>query len=203
MDKNIENKIIKCKNDYLEKYNPTKSKGFAIKQAINAAVSRNLIYSKNPQIEKNKLKETKYDFKKDWENKLKDIYKCSLKNKFNEKNYVDELNKMSIYMNKKYKNILNTDQGFKISHAQKSISIYLKHMWCIDNLKMPIQCPIDREILKILKKQKIIKIIPSWTKINTIEEHDKIINIIKKEKDKDKMNFKSISEWELIYYPLN
>lgn len=63
------------------------------------------------------------------------------------------------------------DAGFRISHSQKSISVFLKHLWCMQRIRMPLQCPIDRKILSCLRTSNY----NPWTKIDTLEEHTSII----------------------------
>jgi hypothetical protein len=66
----------------------------------------------------------------------------------------------------------STDPGFRISHAQKSISVFLKHLWCMDIIPQPPQCPVDRMILERAGRR-----YPDtkWGYVNTIEEHMKKI----------------------------
>ena len=37
--------------------------------------------------------------------------------------------------------------GFRVSHAQKSLSLLLKHAWCHGLMDEPPSCPVDRLIL--------------------------------------------------------
>ncbi|MBR5906146.1 MAG: hypothetical protein IKZ51_06805 [Bacteroidales bacterium] len=58
------------------------------------------------------------------------------------------------------------DNEFRLAHAQKSLSIYLKHLWSRNQLggNIPPVCPIDGIILKS------IGISDPWTRINSFDD---------------------------------
>ncbi|MCP4343975.1 MAG: hypothetical protein GY795_00430 [Desulfobacterales bacterium] len=60
------------------------------------------------------------------------------------------------------------DPGFRISHSQKSISVSLKHLWCMNKISIPSQCPVDAVILGIAGKKYPQT---NWGFVNTFEEH--------------------------------
>lgn len=82
--------------------------------------------------------------------------------------------------------------GFRISHSQKSISVYLKHLWCRNMIPMPPQCPVDRGIIKLLPKEYQHY---RWTQIDRIEEHRDIITGLQK-----LAVGTSLAEWELMAF---
>lgn len=87
--------------------------------------------------------------------------------------------------------IYKTDPGFRISHAQKSISVFLKHLWCMDEVDTPPQCPVDRVVLEMagLKYDKA-----KWGYVNSIEEHRRKIDLLISAKNNDQ---ESLAVWEL------
>jgi hypothetical protein len=90
------------------------------------------------------------------------------------------------------KSSYNNDFKFKIGPSQKLINILLKYYWWLGWIKNePPHCPIDRIVLSH-SKLKINGKIPSWTKMNDIEEYKIYIKHIKKI-----ANPKSIATWEL------
>jgi len=55
--------------------------------------------------------------------------------------------------------------GFRIAHAQKSLSLVLKHFWCNGVLSEPPCCPVDRSVLVCAgASQQTAR----WTDLNTI-----------------------------------
>lgn len=58
---------------------------------------------------------------------------------------------------------------FRISHSQKSISVFVKHLWCMDVISEPNICPVDRIILGKTEVRKNKDI--NWGYVNSIEEH--------------------------------
>ncbi len=88
------------------------------------------------------------------------------------------------------------DNEFRIAQAQKSLSIFLKHMWC-NNLitEIPPVCPIDGVMLKYCR------CFDSWTKVNSIDSYNAHLAIVENKKERD--GFKSLAEWEVCKYGQN
>ena len=84
------------------------------------------------------------------------------------------------------------DQVFRLAHAQKSLSMFLKHLWCMGKVQMPPLCPIDGVILNdVLKKGE------SWTKLNDWNKYNDYIKIIEDAAQKEK---KFVAEWEYDHW---
>lgn len=102
-------------------------------------------------------------------------------------------------MNRKYKSLLDNGSTygseFRISHSQKSISVYIKHMWCMNEIMEPTICPVDRIILSKTDAKKNHDI--SWGYVNTIDEHRRKFAYIKSAA-KD-MNL-TVAKWELVSF---
>lgn len=180
------------KNKFLEEFNKDRCKKNALTMAVNASLQHNKLYRNNINQYKrgkfrNRLKEeilsisheyivtkSQEDFKNDIE-----CLKFNINKEFSHL-FLDETTKDSL------------EPGFRISHSQKCLSVYLKHLWCMNNIPRPPLPPIDRNILKIASK----KSVPKWTKVNSIEEYNVLVEYL--------INAASemhVTEWELKYYP--
>jgi hypothetical protein len=58
--------------------------------------------------------------------------------------------------------------AFRIAHAQKSLSLLLKHYWCNNAMSEPPLCPIDRRILLIAEARHAQA---KWTDIDTMNDY--------------------------------
>ena len=79
--------------------------------------------------------------------------------------------------------------GFRISHAQKSLSVYLKHLWCMGIIAMPPECPVDRVVLRKAGAT------GSWTRVGTLDEHRSMIAALEQ-----CAGDASLAEWELLVF---
>jgi hypothetical protein len=67
--------------------------------------------------------------------------------------------------------------AYRIAHAQKSLSLVLKHLWCHERLPQgtePPGCPIDRMILDHVKRSHGI----TWTMINTPDAYHSALALV-------------------------
>ncbi len=166
----------------------------AARMAIKAAVERNPTYSDDADIEK---------IHKFWIKELKDLFD-KYKNEEQTKDvFVDDVIKLQQKMNVSFPDSFrnngksrgkNKDRDdkykkiFRVAHAQKSLSIFLKHMWCITpDMPMPPVCPIDRRILQEAK------IYNPWTKLNCIETYKKWLEKLECVAGKE-----PLAKWELV-----
>ena len=112
---------------------------------------------------------------------------------------VEELQKI---MNEKYKDeFTRTDlskelAGFRIAQAQKSLSVYLKHLWCQNVIPMPPVCPIDNVILTTIGKKGKDS---HWGYINDIKDYKERLNWVEDFVKRNKPDF-TIAEWELLVF---
>lgn len=79
-------------------------------------------------------------------------------------------------------------QKFRLAHAQKSLSVSLKHLWCMDIIPEPPMCPIDRGILGK------VGVYECWTKLDDVCVYESWKNAVWKTASERNM---SMSEWEL------
>jgi hypothetical protein len=85
--------------------------------------------------------------------------------------------------------------GFRVSHAQKSLSLVLKHYWCNGAIEEPPCCPIDRWVLKKARDPD-----PTWTHIDTLPEYHNKLDLIRQAAKDTPFGPISLSEWELWAY---
>ena len=86
--------------------------------------------------------------------------------------------------------------GFRISHSQKSLSIFSKHLWCLNLIDEPVFCAVDAIILGKTDAPSNIK----WTKISTIEAHRESYKYIETKASKSGL---SIALWELSEFAVD
>ncbi|MDO6427562.1 hypothetical protein Q4489_11080 [Thalassotalea sp. 1_MG-2023] len=93
---------------------------------------------------------------------------------------------------------INTEWSFALSNRaisigviQKALNLYLKLMWCLNEIPEPPHCPLDKVIIdKLAFKHR-----KSWTKITNIETYEELINQLK-----ELSGDKSLAAWELEEY---
>lgn len=83
------------------------------------------------------------------------------------------------------------ERGFRVSHAQKSLSVYLKHLWCLDEIPTPPVCPVDSFILR---KAGLRYPQTRWAHVNLLEEYREQLAVLQERADEAGL---SLAEWEL------
>jgi hypothetical protein len=186
----------KLKEEFLNRYNPKRTLEKALSSAISAAVQHNSLYKKEATLKEKesvhckwmaflKLKKKDYENEQPVEKYENDIQELrDLMNEVFSKSFLSE-------PHPKFK----TEPGFRISHAQKSLSVFLKHLWCMGEVATPPQCPVDARILAIAgKKYPDTK----WGYINSIDEHREKISFLETAKEESQ----SLAEWELELFKI-
>ncbi len=74
-------------------------------------------------------------------------------------------------------------KGFLLAHAQISLSVYLKHMWCMNKFATPPVCPISKKILG-----------RDCEYVHTIDQYDRDLEDVKKKRSSEE----GLAEWELF-----
>ncbi len=101
--------------------------------------------------------------------------------------HIQNIISISENISESYGHILYKEE-FRISSVQKGLNLYLKYLWCLEEIDEPPHCPIDATIMNQIDMDK------SWTEINDINVYKEIISQVRKEaREKNK----SIAEWEL------
>lgn len=179
----IKCKENECKENELE---------YSLSGAIKAATRRNALYSKDAN---------RNDIIKIWKKKL-----ISLGQKYSKKIGLDEFLQdiidLKLEMNQNFpesfnnKSLRNYEKGFRISHAQKSVSVYLKYLWCKGLIPTPPACPIDRRILKRTQSPDVC-----WCYVNDINTYKKHLCYVMEAKNSS-VDFKDddLPVWELIEF---
>ncbi len=85
--------------------------------------------------------------------------------------------------------------NYKVSHAQKSLSLFLKYLWCYGLVETPPTCPIDRQILKEAQKADTSIKLKNWTKLDSKEDYIQILKALEKWADHMPMAEKELIEW--------
>lgn len=170
------------KEQFLRKFNPTESLEYSLTKSINVSIQRNKLYKKEVS------REIKCKIKYFWRQRLNLLFQEFLVHPWDEEFHNHKIETLKIEMNKEFKELVD----FRISHSQKSISVYFKHLWCLDLITNPPQCPVDRKIL-IQTNCPIIH--RNWTNVDTIEEHELRIKYIKQKMKSD--CYENLSVWEL------
>jgi hypothetical protein len=86
--------------------------------------------------------------------------------------------------------------AYRVAHAQKSLSLVLKHLWCHQKLPQgtePPGCPIDRIILDRAKRGHGI----TWTTISTMEGYRSALGLVKAAANASRL---SVATYELFVY---
>lgn len=176
-------------NVFLEEYNPKRDRNVALSEAWGAAVGHNLLYSKDIGYFHPKREE----IRRVWAQKVEKISAKPLTSTEYEFSFVS----LKDEMNGEFGKYLSAE-GFRISHAQKSLSVYMKHLWCMGVINEPPQCPVDKFILVEISKNEKYRDFKNiaWTKINDIAVHRSIIDAIR-----EISGTKSIARWELEAFP--
>lgn len=190
--KKVSNIVIQeKKREFRDNY---QGKGSAAHLGIIAAVQRAYLYTPNSS---NAYKAT---IRRKWEEILDDLVKKYKTTQQDEKVFKRDIESLKDAMNQAFppdQNRFNNgkdgyDNEFRIAHAQKSLSICLKHLWCRGELEdnIPPLCPVDGILLKSVHNN------DSWTKVNSIEVYEEHIKLFKKAQQKE--GYDNLSSWELM-----
>ena len=130
------------KEQFLENYNPMRTVERAVQSGINASVKvrRIRVYAPNSPAKQRFL------MRNYWKEQLLTIGK-SYESEKSEEDFIKDIESICNAMNHAFPNGFDGGNGFRVAQAQKSLSVFLKHMWCMDKIKMPPVCPIDRQIV--------------------------------------------------------
>ena len=185
-------KIEKKKANFLQKYNPTLNIDIALSRSVNAAVQHNILYSKEL------AKSAKTEIRNFWFQELTKI-STEFKKDVSISRYEEIIDELKFSLNTKYKNYFDNKSSFgsglRTSHAQKSISVFIKHLWCLNKINEPRICPIDRIILSKTEAKRDQCI--SWGYVNSIIEHRQKFEYVIRAAKAVEM---SVATWELLLF---
>jgi hypothetical protein len=86
------------------------------------------------------------------------------------------------------------EPGFRVAHAQKSLSLVLKHGWCNGTVVMPPHCVVDRRVLATAGANQVLA---RWSDVNNWNAHLDKIAIIEAASLMHADRPLTLAEWEL------
>jgi hypothetical protein len=164
----------------------------ALQDAIASAVIKNALYA--PAATAADRQATGVG----WKQMLEDLAAEYVEPASREK-YENDLVRLQGHMNRGYGQFFRQarhpkfgyEPGFRISHAQRSLSLVLKHYWCLGLVAMPPECPVDRPILVASRAGELNS---KWTDVNSIVAHQVKMGFIAEAAWNQGLE---IAEWEL------
>lgn len=180
-----------AKENFLERYNPERSLETAARRAIGAALGRNLTYrDANDVVSRAALR-------LEWQTRLEQVAQDgslfgSLEDSYPiVQRFRDE---MRAAISKGFALRRLPDANFRISHAQKSISVYLKHLWCMGLIKIPAICPVDRVIMTAARAPAALR---AWGHVDDINHHKQQIQYLWECAMRERV---ALAKWELLSF---
>jgi hypothetical protein len=82
---------------------------------------------------------------------------------------------------------------FRFGIAQKALNLYLKYLWCLEQIPMPPHCPFDSRVMA--KLPSIVQV--SWTRLDDISAY---LALVAAAKQVAAATGQSLAEWELSVY---
>ena len=177
-------------------------KGQAIDGAISSAVRE---CSNVYQAKENDRNEAR----KFWKEQLSALGESYIANQ-EKRPYSEVVISLQKMINDNYADVF-TGSGIRIAQCHKSLSVYLKWLWCLGIMKtVPPSCPFDREILtkaiKVLKEstergkteyQELVKVLNdniAWSSLDSLNDYKKILRALDKVGE---LQESRAAEWEL------
>ena len=145
------------------------------------------------------------DIREEWAKQLHQITKKYNKTQSIE-TFIKDVENLAKHMNSsfpgRFKNGKNGyEDVFRIAHAQKSLSVCLKHMWIQGepHFAIPPVCPVDGIMLKYVHNG------DAWTKVNSISDRKDgkrgyLSHLSMMEEAAKKEGFQTIPEWEVVVW---
>ena len=150
-------------------------KRFLIKEAQKAAI--------RAAVQHNRYKPATTgpdpDFHHQWRMELEEIGEGFLSaSEYPLASYLKDVEKLA-------KSLQEKQPGINISHAQKSLGLYLKYLWCLEGTVVPPACPLDRAVLEAGKIDGV-----NWTALVSMDQFTQVLRQLQ--------DFsKNLAEWEL------
>lgn len=183
--------LAAAKANFLKKTNSDQTTKRAADAAVGAAVQHNCLYS------------TEADWRSRsavriyWKRQLEDMTEPYRSGRSLQE-YGADVVTLKTAMNRLYATSFRSDPhpkyryspGFRLSHAQKSLGVYLKHLWCMGLISEPPACPIDRIVLRKAGASN-----PSWGFVNDIDQFGLHIKVVQGQAKREDL---SLAAWELL-----
>ncbi len=183
---------------FLNQYNPEGTEERALLSGINAALRHNPTYSPDiPHLHKEEIRAF-------WINQLQ-VLGQKYQTQQTRQTFVEDVIRLRGVMNEHFfedfqNGNTNYQQCFRIAHAQKSLSVYLKHKWCMGQVAELNVCPLDRTILHNACINGI-----SWTRLDMELNQEgqllyvDLLNQVELFANNDRPEL-TIAQWELVTF---
>ena len=149
------------------------------RNGIFAAIQRNRLYANNL------ARQRKCEIWDYWQAELNELGQ-KYENPQSVMTYLADVFQLRHLMNDRFAQ--NHDIDFRLSHAQKSLAVFLKYKWCVDEIPAPPLCPIDRNVLQELGVRNYC-----WTKM----KEENLLRTANHLAVRAEMENLSIAQWEL------
>lgn len=167
------------KEEFVQRYNPKGSVAVAAYSAIAAAARHNELYAESISDSE------KQTIRAKWKKKLEEISERYI-DPVDLQSFLEDIVTLQKTMSTEFPRAL---KEFKISHAQKSLSVFLKHAWCLDLIPEPPACPIDRLVFKLAGVTNV-----NWTQVTSIGEYIQHVTVLQSTAERAGM---TLAQWEL------
>jgi len=84
---------------------------------------------------------------------------------------------------------------FRIGSAQKALNLFLKYLWCLEEIPPPPHCPFDFGIINKFKRTLPPGVPTKWTELDSIEHYREYVNAAR-----TLARPHSLAKWELEIY---
>jgi predicted house-cleaning noncanonical NTP pyrophosphatase (MazG superfamily) len=84
---------------------------------------------------------------------------------------------------------------FRIGNAQKALNLFLKYLWCLEEIPPPPHCPFDFGIINKFKRTLPPGVPTKWTELDRIEHYREYVNAAR-----TLAHPHSLAKWELEIY---
>jgi len=172
-------------------------KQIALRDAVGASSRRAHLYRPNTsQTERTLVREGWFQEL----TRLSDLYEASSIAFATQARFDTDLLTLRSFMNSRFNEYFGADvvngypPGFRIAHAQKSLSVMLKHLWCNDGMEEPPCCPVDRLILMIAGAKATEA---KWTDIDNIDSYHEKLDRLHTGSLSYSIQPISLAQWEL------
>lgn len=164
----------------------------ALRDAVGSAITKNALYAPKATATDRFAVDT------GWKVAL-DTYASKYVDPVSWEHYERDLVKLTAEMNRAFGDHFRQarhpkfgyEPGFRVSHAQMSLGLILKHYWCLGLAAMPPQCPVTRTALVAARAGELNA---KWTDVNSIEAHRLKIKWLTAAAENEGL---TLAEWEL------
>jgi hypothetical protein len=107
-----------------------------------------------------------------------------------EEEHIVIIDNLALTLSEKYPDALKGGR-FRIGSAQKALNLYLKLLWCLDQIPTPPHCPFDSVVLSRIPGCEHVR----WTQLDSLSEYQRIVDYAKVAAGKV-----PLADWELCLY---